>query len=313
VTARLRLFTPVLVLLCLVASTASHAQTKKKIAVYPFDDRTTANQTMNIGVKVSDALISKLADTGAFEIVDREYLDKLLAEKNLKLDENFDAAGAAKSGLLGVVDIIVVGQIDSFEANVTSSQTGNYISKKTKQTGNTDLKATARLISVERGTILSAPSASSEQTAVLAESSSSNLIQGVGSSSGTANTDTALRKLVDQTVDAVTTELSAKISTGTQADVAVHATPSVPKFVGIEDGQTVINKGTNAGIKVGDKFNVTRPTDTGMVDPDTNQPIIRKKKVCSLVISVVEDTISSGSCDGGVPQKGDEIVPAPAQ
>jgi curli biogenesis system outer membrane secretion channel CsgG len=292
---------------------------KKKIAIYPFDDRTSANRPMStaeiisgrslgqgLGVKVSDAIISKLAGTGNFEVVDREYLNSVMAEKNLKYDPNFDPAGAARSGLLGVVDILIVGRIDSFNANVTSSQTGFYVGTRIKQTGVTNLKVTARLISIEKGTILSAPSASASQTGVLSQSTT---VQGMGNGAGTANDGSGLGRLVDQTVDAVSADLSAKISIATQSEVAARTLPSIPKFVGIENGLTVINRGTNAGIKVGDRFNVVRPTVTGLVDPDTNQPIIRKKQLCTLVISIVEDTISSGSCEGGVPAKGDEIAP----
>jgi curli biogenesis system outer membrane secretion channel CsgG len=310
--AKFRIFAFLFTLVALLPL-ATHAQSKKKIAVFPFDDRTAANQTMNIGVKVSDALISKLAATGAFEIVDREYLNTILSEKNLKFDPNFNPAGAAKSGLLGVVDVIVVGQIDSFNANVTASSTGYFVATKTKQNGVTGLKVTARLIGVERGTILSAPSASSELTSLLAQSTTTDMVQGVGNGSKTASLDSALRKLVDQTVEAVSTDLSSKIAASAQAEVVAHATPSVPKFVGVEDGLTVINKGTGAGIKVGDKFIVARPTDTGMKDPDSGQAIVRKKKVCTLVISVVEDNISSGTCDGGLPTKGDELAPSNGQ
>jgi hypothetical protein len=88
----------------------SRASGKKKIAIYPFDDRTSANRPMStaeiisghslgqgLGVKVSDAIISKLAGTGDFEVVDREYLNSVMAEKNLKYDPNFDPAGAARA------------------------------------------------------------------------------------------------------------------------------------------------------------------------------------------------------------------------
>jgi len=209
--------------------------------------------------------------------------------------------------LLGVVDILIVGQIDSFNANVTSSQTGFYVGTRIKQTGVTNLKVTARLISIEKGTILSAPSASASETGVLSQSTT---VQGMGNGAGTANDGSALGRLVDETVDAVSADLSGKISVVAQAEAAAHTLPSIPKFVGIENGLTVINRGTNAGIMVGDRFSVVRPTTTGLVDPDTNQPIIRKKLLCTLVISIVEDNISSGSCDGGVPAKGDEIAPS---
>jgi hypothetical protein len=118
-------------------------------------------------------------------------------------------------------------------------------------------------------------------------------------------------KDIDKAVDDVTTQLSQKVSSSIASLQVSPAAPIIPKFVGIEDGLVVINKGHNAGIKVGDRFAIVRPTDTGLQDPDTNQPIIRKKKLCTMTVTVVEDTISSGTCDGSTPpQKGDEIQPA---
>ncbi len=262
---------------------------------------------MNIGMKVADALVSKLAESGQFQIIDRENLQRIMAEKNMKFDASFDATNAPKSGLMDVIDILVTGQIDEFNANVKSVETGNYVSKKTEVDGQTDLKVSARLISIQTGQILAAPSSDSEKTAVLGKSSASLLVQGVGSKSGTADTNSALRKLVDETVAEVSDGLAKKIVSAS-AFSSAHATLPVPKFVGVEDGLVVINKGTNAGIKIGDTFDIVRPTDTGMKDPDSGQAIIRKKKLCSLVISTLEDGISSGKCDGAVPQKGDEIV-----
>jgi hypothetical protein len=262
---------------------------------------------MNIGIKVADTLVSKLAETGQFQIIDRENLQRIMAEKNMKFDADFDPTNAPKTGLMNVIDILVTGQVDEFNANVKSVETGNYISKKTETDGQTDLKVTARLISIQTGQILAAPSAETEKTAVLGKSSASMLVQGVGSTSGTADTNSALRKLVDEAVSEVSDGLAKKIVSASAFSSAPAALP-VPKFVGMEDGLVVINKGTNAGIKVGDTFDIVRPTDTGMKDPDTGQPIIRKKKLCALTITDLEDSISSGKCDGATPQKGDEIV-----
>jgi hypothetical protein len=108
-------------------------------------------------------------------------------------------------------------------------------------------------------------------------------------------------------VDEVTDTLAKKVASSPSVTF-VASTPVTPKFVGIEDGLVVINKGAHADIKVGDTFEIVRPTDTGMKDPDSGAAIIRRKKLCTLVISTLEDSISSGKCDGAVPQKGDEIV-----
>jgi hypothetical protein len=124
-----------------------------------------------------------------------------------------------------------------------------------------------------------------------------------------------MAQLVDRAINEVTAQLATKISAQISATaISMQSVPVAPKFVGIEDGLVVVNKGLNAGVKVGDTFIVSRSTDIGFKDPDTGKPILRKKQQCALTITVVEDAISSGKCDGpGVPKAGDEFTPAPKQ
>ena len=79
--------------LLLFAPALVFSQAPKKIAVYPFDDRANTNKSFNIGMKVADALVAKLAETGSVTIVDRQYLAQIAAEKKLKYDSEFDRAG----------------------------------------------------------------------------------------------------------------------------------------------------------------------------------------------------------------------------
>lgn len=281
----------------------------KKITVLPLKDRTGSGVRMNISEKAADALLSKLAETGKFIVVERESLAALQTEKNLKFDADFNPANAPKSGMLAVCDFLVTGQIDEFNANENSVESGNYISKKSQIEGTTSLKLTVRVTSTETGQIIASPSVRVEKSGVLGKSSSSTLVGNVGSRTSTSDINSALLKLVDSEIEDISTQLAAKIAASYIAGGgATAAAPVLPKFVGIEDGLTVINKGSTSGIKVGDSFDVVRPTVTDLVDPDNpSQHIIRRKKVCTVVISSVEETISEGSCAGGTPQKGDEI------
>ncbi len=293
----------------------SNAQSRKRIAILGFDDRSVQTQSMGIGQRVTDELISALTETGSFEVIDREYLRKILAEQTQGYGDRFSADGAAKLGKLANADILILGQIDAFSANITTDNQSSILGSKLVQNGVVELRGTARVIQVETGTIIVAPSVSSEQKAVLAQSSNSSgaMVRGfsIPSSSKAQSNQTSLPKLVDLAVHDIATQLSAKISTSA---IGIKVAPAQPKFVGIEDGLIVVNKGQIAGIKVGDKFSVVRPTDTGMKDPDTGQIIIRKKKQCVLTITVIEDTISSGKCDGvGIPQAGDEFAPVTNQ
>lgn len=294
--------------LCLFTLSLGAQARQKRITVMPFKDRTGSGPGLNISEKVADAIMGKLAETGQFIVVERESLAALQSEKNLKFDADFNPQNAPKSGMLAVCDIVITGQIDEFSANQTSSDKGFYVTKKTKTNGTTALKISSRVTSVETGQIIGAPSARSEKEGVLGESTSTPFIPNVGNASSTANTNSALTKLVDANIEIVADEVAKKIAASTALlPGGGAAAPVVPKFVGMEDGLVVINKGVNAGIKIGDTFDVVRPTDSGLKDPDTGAAIVRRKKLCTLVISTLDDTTSEGKCDGATPEKGDEI------
>ncbi|WP_213804365.1 CsgG/HfaB family protein [Granulicella sp. dw_53] len=320
------------------------AQAKPRIAVFPFDDRTTSNKDMNIGTKVADLLIAKLTTNGAFAVYDRQYVDRLLAEKDRKYDPNYDSAVAAKSGLMGTVDMVVSGQIDAFNANATQVVSGKFVTKRVETDGAVVLKVTARLISVERGSIIMAPSANAEQKGVLAKADTvAPLITKhlPGSKDGldinqqhaTNNTDQALRKLVDEAADEVTKQLATQVAQAA-ATVQVITTPPPPPapkpeshpslagaradFVGISDGLAYIDKGSAAGVKVGQKIAVRRSVNTGLKNSG-GEAILRHKAVCTLLVSVVEEGSAAGKCvpeptahgQDGVPHPGDEIIIEP--
>jgi curli biogenesis system outer membrane secretion channel CsgG len=293
------------------------------VVIVPFADKDAsqgmdATQLMmlgtHVGPRISDELISKLAALGTVEMIDQEHLNAVIQQQNQGYSDRFSPSGAAKLGKLLNADVLIIGQVDSFSVASKTENKGNILAQKQVQTGTVDLTVTVRIIAVETGTILAAPSATSEQKEVLSHSSSSMLpiigIANTGNATPVFGMEWA-SKDIDKAVDDVTIQLSQKVSSSIASLQVSAPAPSIPKFVGIEDGLVVINKGHNTGIKVGDRFSIVRPTDTGLQDPDTSQPIIRKKKLCTMTVTVVEDTISSGICDGSTPpQKGDEIQPA---
>jgi hypothetical protein len=167
------------------------------------------------------------------------------------------------------------------------------LSQKQVQTGVVDATVTARVIAVETGTIMTAPSASSEQTVVLSTRSSSSLpIYGAAATNNAPQVYGVAwaAKPLDNAIDDMTTQLAQKVSASIVSLQVAAAAPSLPKFVGMEDGLVVINKGQNANIRVGDKFDIIRSTASAtLIDPDTNQPIIHKKKLCTMTVTIVED------------------------
>ena len=279
------------------------SQGKKRVAVMEFDARGVQNH--DLGGRISDGIISELAGSGNFDVVDRDNLARVVQEQNAGYGDRFDAATAAKIGKLANVNILIVGRVDGFTANVTNDSKQGFLSTKATQTGDVDLRVTARVIQVETGNILQAPSVESHPNAVLGQTTVyGDARNPLGSSSTHAGNGGGLQKLVDASVHDVSVQLASKIRA---ASLTAPAVVVAPKFVGIQDGLVVVNKGQNAGIKVGDKYDVSRQSDTGLKDPDTGQPILRKKKICTFTVSEVEDAISSGKCEGTdvPPQAGD--------
>ena len=297
-----------------VCITPAIAQARKRVAILSFDDRNAQTRIHGIGQRITDELISALAGAGSFEIIDREYLVKIMNEQNRGYSNRFDAEGAAKIGKLANANILIVGQVDSFIANVSEENKSSILGAKITHNGNVSLKVTARIIQVDTATILQAPSVLTEQKAVLSQSSSyaATPIIGMGiPSRSTRGNGGGIEKLVDQAVHDAVAQLTTKI---TAATLVVPATIAIPKFVGVEDGLIVVNKGKAAGIRVGDQFEVSRIAATGMKDPDTGEEIKRKKKMCVFTVLVVEEAISSGKCDGSAePQSGDIFNPIPKQ
>jgi curli biogenesis system outer membrane secretion channel CsgG len=330
------------VVLCALAAAISwkaQAQVKPRVAVFPFDDRTTANKDMNIGTKVADLLISKLTANGAFTVFDRQYVDKILAESHLKYDPNYDSASAAKAGLLGTVDLVVAGQIDAYNAAPTVSNSDIVFGKIHQIDGAVNLKVTVRLISVEKGSISSAPSAANDQKAPICKDM---VIRGHGTGNCPKTEDQermmddhVLRGLVDKATEEVAKQLSAEIAPlAASITPVVGPPPSAPKpdlagttnnapkpavvtvnalFLGISEGLVYIDKGSTAGVKVGDRFTIRRSITKPFNDAN-GKPVVVHKTVCTAVIDTVEETSAAGKCvaeskgPDTVPHKGDEAL-----
>jgi len=311
---------------------------KPRVAVYPFDDRTTANKDMQIGAKVADILISKLTASGAFTVYDRQYVDKILAESHLKYDPNYDSASAAKAGLLGTVDLVVAGQIDAYNAAAKPSNSDMVFGKVHQIDGAVTLKVTARLISVEKGSIESAPNAGNDQKALVGK----DIIlrgHGTGNCPKTEEQekmmdDQALRGLVDKATEEVAKQLSGQIDPlaasikpfvgpppAAQKEVAatVDNTPKPANgtvnalFLGMSEGLVYIDKGSSAGVKLGDRFTIRRSV-TKPFNDSNGKPVVVHKSICTAVIDTVEETSAAGKClaesksPDAVPHKGDEAL-----
>jgi hypothetical protein len=270
----------------------------------------------------------RFADAGwgqpGLAIIDQDDIDKILKAQNMQNSDRFSPETAVRIGkLAGASDMILVG-IDDFSSTRNSNKSGNT----TTTTGTVVLRAEIRILDVQTGVIVGQPTASFQDSKELSRVSTGSsgftapmipFHPRIGSSqpSSTSNGDPQVQmdNLNSAGIDAVSADLGTKLtevlainSKTAAASVATAAATEV--VAGIRNGLVYISADSASGVQPGQRFQVVRLVDTGLVNPKTNKPIQEKQSVCLLVVvNVVDDTTSSGKCDGSIPKSGDIAQP----
>jgi Curli production assembly/transport component CsgG len=288
-------------------------QTRRRIAVVP--DAHVSPERQAIEIKVVDALLAKLAENASVEAIDRSQLQALMSEMGVKYNPYFDKDDVANIGRLKGVSVLIVVTVSDLEDNVSEEAKRNPLYTQVTVTGVVNLRVSAKALAVETASVLSAPSTTvapppqefkkfKDMSGAYAQRPPQVLNSAYG---------TEMARLVGGAVDQAAGELYDKLAPALTVAVAA-AKPAQPGMVaGIVKEGVLINRGSASGYKVGDRFQVIRVVDSGILDPQTKQPILRNKKICLLVLSDVDDNSATGSCQGDVPQASDQLLPAGAK
>jgi len=273
---------------------------KHRVAVMNFDYgtvKTTVAQIFgsdqDVGKGISDLLVQKLVQDGKYSVIERNALDKILAEQNFSNSDRADATTAAKIGKVLGVDCIIIGSITQFgrDDQHTNVGGGGYGLGKFGLGGVGTSKAkavvavSARMVNTSTGEILAAVTGMGESTR-----SSTSLLGGGGGwtgggggsldmgSSNFANTilGEAVRKAVDDT--------------GAQLDTNADKVPTIRLEINglvadVSGNTLIVNVGKSAGVKVGDKLTISRPVRV-VKDPATG------KVIKSVVDKIGEGTVT---------------------
>jgi len=304
-------------------ATAAAPAVKHRVAVMNFDYgtvRTTVQQIFgsdqDVGKGISDLLVQKLVQDGKFSVIERNALDKILAEQNFSNSDRADATTAAKIGKVLGVDCIIIGSITQFgrDDQHTNVGGGGYGLGKFGLGGVGTSKAkavvavSARMINTSTGEILAAVTGMGESTR-----SSTALLGGGGGwtggggggldmgSSNFANTilGEAVRKAVDDT--------------GAQLDSNSDKVPTVKLEVNglvadVSGNTLIVNVGKNAGVKVGDKLTISRQVRV-VKDPATGKVIKAVvDKVGDATVTEVDNDSATATFTGTGPAKVGDVV-----
>jgi curli biogenesis system outer membrane secretion channel CsgG len=303
------------------------AQSKKRVAVLNFDYATVQSDVraifggnQDVGKGIADLLVNRLVSTGVYSVIERKALDKVLAEQNFSNSDRADASTAAKIGKVLGVDAIVIGSITQFgRDDKTTSVGGNVLGGITGRyglggVGRRNAKAvvglTARVVSTDTAEILAVASAKKESSR-----SGTTLLGSGGSISGSGGGiydltsknfgDTILGEAVNEAVN----ELAGRID-GESSRLPAHTVQIDGLVADASGGKLILNVGSKAGLKQGDKLRVFR-TGRSITDPATGRVIRRvEDEIGEAVVTDVDELSAGATYTGKTPAKvGDHVKP----
>jgi curli biogenesis system outer membrane secretion channel CsgG len=300
---------------------------KHKVAVLDFNYATVMSATqavfgtnVDIGKGISDMLINELVNAGTYRVIERNQIDKILNEQNFSNSNRADATTAAKIGHILGVDAVITGDITQFGRDDQNKNVGGMLGKWGSGyglggVGTSKSKAvvaiTARMIDTSTGEILASASGKGESTR------SGTMLGGGGAGTGgyggggggMTSSNFAATIIGEATTKAVT-DLATNLDSDS-AKLPTITAPTVSVSGLVADASTadvIINVGSQAGVKVGDKLAVSRVVRV-VKDPTTGKPLRSiEDPVGQLTITSVDASSAVGSFSGaGKPKTGDTV------
>jgi len=316
------------VLFLTIGSTAQ-AQKKKRVAVMNFDYATVQTSVeavfgtnKDIGAGITDLLVDKLVQDGAYSVIERKELDKIIKEQNFSNSDRADPSSAAKIARILGVDGIIIGSITQFGRDDKSTSvgggalggvTGRFgIGGVKKSESNAVVQITARIIDTSTAEILVSASGKGESTrkgaGLLGAGGSGWSEGGLGIDMKSSNfANTIIGEATNRAVADLGSKLDAKAGTLPTAKVQVTGVVADAS----PDGTLIINVGSKAGLKVGDRLDVKRAVRP-IKDPSTGKVLrMIEDSVGQMVVTEVEEGSAVGKFSGpGKPQVNDTVSTA---
>ena len=320
---RLRLGGLVLVL---ALTGGAQTQAKKRVAVMNFDYATVMSSIrqlfgsdQDVGKGIADLLVDRLVNDGAYSVIERKELDKVLAEQNFSNSDRADPTTAAKIARVLGVNVIIIGSITQFGRDDKKTDvgggalggvTGRFgVGGLRKSQATAVVQITGRMIDTTTAEILASctakGSSSRSGTGILGAGGGGGSEGGGGMDMKSSNFGaTILGEATTKAVTDLATQLDAR---ATQLPVE---TVSIDGMVAdaSDDGTLILNVGSRSGLKVGDTLQVKHP-GREIRDPATGKVLRRiEESVGTVTVTEIEETSAVGKFSGtGKPQVKDTV------
>lgn len=182
---------------------------KRRIGVVEFENKTAYGQK-RLGQAASDILITELVKSGKFIVVERDRLEKIMAEQKLQQQGSIDPVTAVKLGQILGLEAIVIGAVTEFGVKKEGS---DYLITQSKQQV-AEVNVDIRVVDVQTGQVILADSGKG-----VTKSKKASFL-GMGTKGGYDETleGEALRAAIVKFVDNISNQLNKKPWSATIAD-----------------------------------------------------------------------------------------------
>lgn len=217
---------------------------KRRVGIVAFENKTTYGQ--RLGSAATDVLLTELAKTGKFILVEREKLQKVMEEQQLQQSGAIDPNTAVKVGRLLGLNAIITGSVTQFG---TKTEGADYLLVRNKRYV-AEVGVDIRVVDAQTGEILYADSGKG-----LAKKTTGQVI-GLGTSGGFDETmeGEAFRAAIVQFVDNIVSQVNRK--------------PWSCRVAEVGGGQVYLDAGQESGLELSTKLVVYR-TGKDIVSPTT--------------------------------------------
>lgn len=291
-------------------ASSEHSQSqarKKRVAILDFDYGTVRSSSaalfgsdVDVGRGISDLLVKSLVKDGTYSVIERQALDRILAEQNFSTSDRANPATAARLGKLLGVDAIIVGSITQFGHDTKTARIGGagrgvggfgiggVGRKKTKAIVAVD----ARIVDIDTGEIRAVAHGKGES-----KRESTSLLGGGGRWRGFGvgavdfGSSDFRETIIGEAVHDAVGHLSSEVISGSTS-VEVRKIKVEGLVASVEGGQVILNVGARAGLKVGDRLSIERVTRE-IKDPVTGNLLRRMSSPVGTIEVIDVDDVSS--------------------
>jgi len=267
------------------------AAQKTRVAVLAFENNTTlAIFGDRLGLAASDEVTTQLVKTGEFSVIERRAIDAILAEQNLGASGLVDAATAARVGRLLGAQAVIIGSITKFSMDRKSGGIGPLSASYTDAESAMDV----RVIDATTGEIKVVAEGNGKKrfggAAFKDVNLERNFDEGVAQEALRPAVETAVRQIVEQKATLAASTAGAPFG----------------QIVGARGQDFYLDRGENAGVKAGQRFEVVRVVDR-ITDANGNVLDEITEKVGTIEVTRVLSQSAIAKILDGEAKEGDRI------